>query len=242
MLVLILYISTNNYAIALLRFDWIKRIFLSFLFSSDIMMRDKGDERFALSVKRNYWIFLHLHKSYSKFFLNPNTYLLLFYAQKCMYLHRNKFSQQHSSYHIGQNALVEASCNISFFLANLFLVRKERKRQRQRKRKMLLLRSVVVVVVIPFITQYITGERKNNNVGRTVIQFFSSLQHTNHFCVVVEFASSITGQEKIIYLSSTNDNHDQYYIYHLFAFICEKDSRISSAFISLFLSESKKRR
>lgn len=49
MLVLILYILTNNYVIVFLCFDWTIRLSLS---SSDIMMRDKGDERFALSLKQ----------------------------------------------------------------------------------------------------------------------------------------------------------------------------------------------
>jgi len=62
MLVLILYISTNNYAIAFPCFDWIKRLSLSFFFlSSDIMMRDKGDERFALSVKKLTKVFFYVH-------------------------------------------------------------------------------------------------------------------------------------------------------------------------------------
>ncbi len=73
-------------------------------------------------------------------------------------------------------------------------------------------------------------------VGR-LSGFFSSLFRTNRFLVVVEFASRITGQEKIIYLSSANDRHGSYCMYHLFAFIFKKDSRISSPFISLFLRE-----
>ena len=70
---------------------------------------------------------------------------------------------------------------------------------------MLLLRSVVaVLVVIPFITQYITVEKKNNNIVERLSIFVSSLLHCSCFYVVVEFASSIIGQEKN-YLSKLDE-------------------------------------
>jgi hypothetical protein len=61
MLVLILYLLTHTYAIAFPRFDWTERAILIFFFSSDIMMRDKGDERFALSGKKATKVFLYIY-------------------------------------------------------------------------------------------------------------------------------------------------------------------------------------
>jgi hypothetical protein len=101
---------------------------------------------------------------------------------------------------------------------------------------MLLLRSVV----IPFITQYMNVERKNNNICRTVIRFFFSRARTNHSRVVVEFASRILPgkKKKSIYLRSTNDRHRLI----LYVPLVGKDRRISTTFISLvfFYRECKK--
>ncbi len=113
------------------------------------------------------------------------------------------------------------------FLANLLWVRKEKKGQRQRKKTMLLLRSVVaVLVVIPVITQYINVQRKNNNTVERLSSIF--------FYVPVWSSSSLLvlpgKKKKVTYLTSTNDKPGSYY---LFAFICEKDSRISSVSMSL---------
>jgi hypothetical protein len=58
-----------TYAITFLRVDWTERLSLSFFFfSTDIMMRDKGDERIAFSAKNTIFCILKYLTSYSQGF------------------------------------------------------------------------------------------------------------------------------------------------------------------------------
>jgi len=55
-----LCILISTYAMTFLRVDWTERPFLSFSFFTDIMMRDKGDERIAFSEKNIRLSFVYL--------------------------------------------------------------------------------------------------------------------------------------------------------------------------------------